>query len=125
MLQVNREGNGRDRLAQGPGLQEQESLRKLLTGSASGKRPSPSRPPNKHSGHRTFCSPTPPNMAALGEDLLGVVNKLQDLVFNTIGNDSLDLPQIVRLFTAAAGMAPHRHGSTDTRIGCRGLAIIR
>jgi len=26
-----------------------------------------------------------------------VVNKLQDLVFNTIGNDSLDLPQIVRL----------------------------
>lgn len=36
-------------------------------------------------------------MASLGEDLLGVVNKLQDLVFNTIGNDSLDLPQIVRL----------------------------
>lgn len=35
-------------------------------------------------------------MAALGEDLLGIVNKLQDLVFNTIGNDSLDLPQIVR-----------------------------
>jgi hypothetical protein len=34
-------------------------------------------------------------MAALGEDLLGIVNKLQDLVFNTIGNDSLDLPQIV------------------------------
>lgn len=34
-------------------------------------------------------------MAALGEDLLNVVNKLQDLVFNTIGNDSLDLPQIV------------------------------
>ncbi len=36
-------------------------------------------------------------MASLGEDLLGTVNKLQDLVFNTIGNDSLDLPQIVRL----------------------------
>jgi hypothetical protein len=36
-------------------------------------------------------------MASLGEDLLGVVNKLQDLVFNTIGNDSLDLPQIVCL----------------------------
>lgn len=35
-------------------------------------------------------------MAALGEDLLGIVNKLQDLVFNTIGSDSLDLPQIVR-----------------------------
>jgi len=34
-------------------------------------------------------------MASLGEDLLSTVNKLQDLVFNTIGNDSLDLPQIV------------------------------
>lgn len=34
-------------------------------------------------------------MAALGEDLLITVNKLQDLVFNTIGSDSLDLPQIV------------------------------
>jgi hypothetical protein len=35
-------------------------------------------------------------MATLGDDLLGTVNRLQDLVFNTIGNDSLDLPQIVR-----------------------------
>ena len=35
-------------------------------------------------------------MAALGDDLLNTVNKLQDLVFNTIGTDSLDLPQIVR-----------------------------
>jgi hypothetical protein len=34
-------------------------------------------------------------MASLGEELLNVVNRLQDLVFNTIGNDSLDLPQIV------------------------------
>lgn len=34
-------------------------------------------------------------MASLGDDLLRTVNKLQDLVFNTIGNDSLDLPQIV------------------------------
>jgi dynamin 1-like protein len=39
-------------------------------------------------------------MAALGEDLLGTVNKLQDLVFNTIGNDSLDLPQIVRMLNS-------------------------
>lgn len=35
-------------------------------------------------------------MAALGDDLLRIVNQLQDLVFNTIGTDSLDLPQIVR-----------------------------
>jgi dynamin 1-like protein len=34
-------------------------------------------------------------MTSLGEELLHTVNKLQDLVFNTIGNDSLDLPQIV------------------------------
>lgn len=37
-------------------------------------------------------------MTALSEDLLVTVNKLQDLVFNTIGNDSLDLPQIVSPF---------------------------
>ncbi|KAM0705529.1 hypothetical protein Q7P35_006888 [Cladosporium inversicolor] len=42
-------------------------------------------------------------MAALGEDLLGVVNKLQDLVFNTIGNDSLDLPQIVTVGSQSSG----------------------
>lgn len=41
-------------------------------------------------------------MASLGEDLLGIVNKLQDLVFNTIGNDSLDLPQIVSTLDSVA-----------------------
>lgn len=47
-------------------------------------------------------------MAALGEDLLGTVNKLQDLVFNTIGNDSLDLPQIV---SSAHRPFPKSHAS--------------
>ncbi|KAF2754200.1 hypothetical protein EJ05DRAFT_479731 [Pseudovirgaria hyperparasitica] len=42
-------------------------------------------------------------MAALGDDLLGIVNKLQDLVFNTIGNDSLDLPQIVVVGSQSSG----------------------
>ena len=42
-------------------------------------------------------------MAALGEDLLGIVNKLQDLVFNTIGTDSLDLPQIVVVGSQSSG----------------------
>ncbi|KAK2593584.1 Dynamin-related GTPase protein [Conoideocrella luteorostrata] len=42
-------------------------------------------------------------MAALGEDLLTTVNKLQDLVFNTIGTDSLDLPQIVVVGSQSAG----------------------
>jgi len=40
-------------------------------------------------------------MATLGEDLLNTVNRLQDLVFNTIGTDSLDLPQIVRAIQRA------------------------
>ncbi|KAL9110034.1 MAG: hypothetical protein Q9227_005373 [Pyrenula ochraceoflavens] len=42
-------------------------------------------------------------MANLGEDLLHTVNKLQDLVFNTIGNDSLDLPQIVVVGSQSSG----------------------
>ncbi|KAF7545615.1 hypothetical protein G7046_g9517 [Stylonectria norvegica] len=42
-------------------------------------------------------------MAALGEDLLSTVNKLQDLVFNTIGSDSLDLPQIVVVGSQSSG----------------------
>lgn len=43
-------------------------------------------------------------MASLGEDLLGVVNRLQDLVFNTIGSDSgLDLPQIVVVGSQSSG----------------------
>ncbi|KAL6703728.1 Dynamin-related GTPase protein [Coniothyrium glycines] len=42
-------------------------------------------------------------MASLGEELLHTVNRLQDLVFNTIGNDSLDLPQIVVVGSQSAG----------------------
>ena len=42
-------------------------------------------------------------MASLGADLLGIVNKLQDLVFNTIGTDSLDLPQIVVVGSQSSG----------------------
>ncbi|KAL8683021.1 MAG: hypothetical protein Q9186_001016 [Xanthomendoza sp. 1 TL-2023] len=42
-------------------------------------------------------------MATLGEDLLATVNKLQDLVFNTIGTDSLDLPQIVVVGSQSSG----------------------
>jgi len=57
-------------------------------------------------------SPSPPStnlnqatstMATLGEDLLQTVNKLQDLVFNTIGSDSLDLPQIVVVGSQSSG----------------------
>ncbi|TEA20139.1 Dynamin-related protein DNM1 [Colletotrichum sidae] len=45
-------------------------------------------------------------MASLGDDLLTTVNKLQDLVFNTIGSDSLDLPQIVRHLKVFATTLP-------------------
>jgi hypothetical protein len=51
-------------------------------------------------------------MATLGEDLLGIVNKLQDLVFNTIGNDSLDLPQIVRPDNDPSLLRPRVHRLT-------------
>ena len=50
-------------------------------------------------------------MANLGEDLLGTVNKLQDLVFNTIGNDSLDLPQIVSTNLRASLFGVHQPGA--------------
>ena len=59
-------------------------------------------------------------MAALGEDLLGTVNKLQDLVFNTIGNDSLDLPQIVSWNT---GPGTSENVSSHV-IGRRWLAVV-
>ena len=60
-------------------------------------------------------------MASLGEDLLGVVNKLQDLVFNTIGNDSLDLPQIVSLLSLEIPCIP----LTISWIGSSRFSIIR
>lgn len=41
-------------------------------------------------------------MATL-EDLIPLVNKLQDLVFNTIGTDTLDLPQVVVVGSQSSG----------------------
>ena len=61
-------------------------------------------------------------MASLGEELLNVVNKLQDLVFNTIGNDSLDLPQIVRPAHPALGAL--LVALTDFIIGCSRLSVV-
>lgn len=37
------------------------------------------------------------------EDLIPLVNKLQDLVFNTIGTDTLDLPQVVVVGSQSSG----------------------
>lgn len=36
-------------------------------------------------------------------DLIPLVNKLQDLVFNTIGSDTLDLPQVVVVGSQSCG----------------------
>lgn len=43
-----------------------------------------------------------PNISPLG-DLIPIVNKLQDLVFNTIGSDTLDLPQVVVVGSQSCG----------------------
>lgn len=63
-------------------------------------------------------------MAALGEDLLGTVNKLQDLVFNTIGSDSLDLPQIVGFALGSIGSII-LHFLTCFCPGCRRFSVGR
>jgi hypothetical protein len=63
-------------------------------------------------------------MASLGEDLLGIVNKLQDLVFNTIGNDSLDLPQIVRQLTPSSVTCISWFVVLTQTLGCRWVAIL-
>ncbi|KAJ9076649.1 Dynamin- GTPase protein [Entomophthora muscae] len=41
-------------------------------------------------------------MVSMMEDLIPLVNKLQD-VFNTVGNDTLDLPQIVVVGSQSSG----------------------
>lgn len=86
-------------------------------------------PLSRHS--RLPTAPGPPfslhgiKMAALGEDLLATVNKLQDLVFNTIGNDSLDLPQIVGFPNGAPTSTYVSTFDRLTRTGRRRFAIVR
>ena len=74
------------------------------------------------SGGEHHDTPSTTAMAAFGEELLNVVNKLQDLVFNTIGNDSLDLPQIVR---NQDPVMPSFDRLTVSNAGRRRFAIIR
>ncbi|KAA8909025.1 Dynamin central region-domain-containing protein [Sphaerosporella brunnea] len=64
-------------------------------------------------------------MASLGEDLLGVVNKLQDLVFNTIGTDSgLDLPQIVVVGSQSSGKSSVLENIVGRDFLPRGAGIV-
>ncbi|KAH8820541.1 Dynamin central region-domain-containing protein [Xylogone sp. PMI_703] len=63
-------------------------------------------------------------MASLGDDLLGIVNKLQDLVFNTIGNDSLDLPQIVVVGSQSSGKSSVLENIVGRDFLPRGAGIV-
>ncbi|KAI0025597.1 Dynamin central region-domain-containing protein [Xylariomycetidae sp. FL0641] len=63
-------------------------------------------------------------MAALGEDLLKTVNQLQDLCFNTIGNDSLDLPQIVVVGSQSAGKSSVLENIVQRDFLPRGSGIV-
>lgn len=86
-----------------PSLVQHLRLPLLTWGSPRSSRRRPRPRPRRRTTRSQATDPIPSPfrcksaaMATLGDDLLGTVNKLQDLVFNTIGNDSLDLPQIVR-----------------------------
>ncbi|KAF3909102.1 Dynamin-1 [Orbilia brochopaga] len=63
-------------------------------------------------------------MAALGEELLTTVNRLQDLVFNTIGNDSLDLPQIVVVGSQSSGKSSVLENIVGRDFLPRGAGIV-
>ncbi|RPA79232.1 hypothetical protein BJ508DRAFT_211285 [Ascobolus immersus RN42] len=64
-------------------------------------------------------------MASLGEDLLGTVNRLQDLVFNTIGTESgLDLPQIVVVGSQSSGKSSVLENIVGRDFLPRGAGIV-
>uniref|UniRef100_A0A060SZB5 dynamin GTPase n=1 Tax=Blastobotrys adeninivorans TaxID=409370 RepID=A0A060SZB5_BLAAD len=62
-------------------------------------------------------------MASL-EDLIPVVNKLQDLVFNTIGTDTLDLPQVVVVGSQSSGKSSVLENIVGKDFLPRGTGIV-
>lgn len=58
----------------------------------------PTTPPNPE-GKALAAAPP----AGMMDELIPLVNRLQDLVFNTIGNDTLDLPQVVVVGSQSSG----------------------
>ncbi|CAN6616886.1 dynamin-related protein Dnm1p [Trichomonascus vanleenenianus] len=62
-------------------------------------------------------------MASL-EDLIPVVNKLQDLVFNTIGSDTLDLPQVVVVGSQSCGKSSVLENIVGRDFLPRGTGIV-
>lgn len=62
-------------------------------------------------------------MASL-EDLIPLVNKLQDLVFNTIGSDTLDLPQVVVVGSQSCGKSSVLENIVGRDFLPRGTGIV-
>lgn len=62
-------------------------------------------------------------MSTLG-DLIPLVNKLQDLVFNTIGTDTLDLPQVVVVGSQSSGKSSVLENIVGRDFLPRGTGIV-
>ncbi|KAK9247171.1 Dynamin central region-domain-containing protein [Lipomyces tetrasporus] len=58
------------------------------------------------------------------EDLIPVVNKLQDLVFNTIGTDTIDLPQVVVVGSQSCGKSSVLENIVGKDFLPRGTGIV-
>ncbi|KAF5095256.1 hypothetical protein D0Z00_003216 [Geotrichum galactomycetum] len=63
-------------------------------------------------------------MSSSLEDLIPLVNKLQDLVFNTIGNDNLDLPQVVVVGSQSSGKSSVLENIVGRDFLPRGTGIV-
>lgn len=63
-------------------------------------------------------------MASSLEDLIPLVNKLQDLVFNTIGSDTLDLPQVVVVGSQSCGKSSVLENIVGRDFLPRGTGIV-
>ncbi|ORY81891.1 Dynamin central region-domain-containing protein [Protomyces lactucae-debilis] len=58
------------------------------------------------------------------EDLIPLVNKLQDLVFNTIGSDTIDLPQVVVVGSQSSGKSSVLENIVGRDFLPRGTGIV-
>ncbi|BFZ53713.1 Dynamin-related GTPase protein [Savitreella phatthalungensis] len=58
------------------------------------------------------------------EDLIPLVNKLQDLVFNTIGTDTIDLPQVVVVGSQSSGKSSVLENIVGRDFLPRGTGIV-
>ncbi|KAK9379654.1 Dynamin central region-domain-containing protein [Kockiozyma suomiensis] len=63
-------------------------------------------------------------MSSTFEDLIPVVNKLQDLVFNTIGSDTIDLPQVIVVGSQSCGKSSVLENLVGKDFLPRGTGIV-